>query len=186
MMAEENAKKEISNKRRSRTQIINYVNKLYSTEIEKIQADFKTDADLVNLQGLKDLIEKKLAIVNTLSQEITESIDDDGEYAEESEKFMDDEAKQAQNFTQLSYFLKSKIEKKPNPVFSEVNPAIASSKSNIKLPKLMLKKFDGKHMDWSSFYDSFKQAVHNNAGLSDIEKMNYLVGYLSGEAELTI
>ena len=40
-------------------------------------------------------------------------------------------------------------------------------------------------MEWSSFYDSFLSAVHKSS-LSDIEKFNYLKGFLRDEALKTV
>ena len=182
-MAAEEAKKVIANKRRSRTQNLNYVNRLYTTEIDPKLSNFK-DEDLFKLLGYKDLIEKKLRIVDTLSSEITDSIENQAQFETECDTFMDDEAKQAHSFSKLTQFIKSKTEKPTIPVVT--TNKTAPNKSTVKLPKLILKKFDGNKMEWNSFYESFKQAVHNNDGLSDIERMNYLVGYLSGEAETSI
>ena len=58
--------------------------------------------------------------------------------------------------------------------------------SNIGLPKLNIKKFNGDAMEWQCFYDSFIEAIHININLSDIEEINYLLSLLSGEAETTI
>ena len=185
-MTEEEAKKVIANKRRSRTQNLNYINRLYATEIDPKLADFK-DGDLYKLLGDKDLIEKKLRIIESLSREITDSIENQEECKTECNSFMDDEAKQAHSFSRLSQFIKSKIEKGTgSDATVSANRSTPSSASNVRLPKLLLKKFDGNHLEWNSFHESFKQAVHNNDGLSDIEKMNYLVGYLTGDAEKAI
>ena len=44
----------------------------------------------------------------------------------------------------------------------------------VKLPKLTLKKFSGDLTTWTTFWDSFESAVHNNPDLSCIDKFNYL------------
>ncbi|XP_017469900.1 PREDICTED: uncharacterized protein LOC108361708 [Rhagoletis zephyria] len=60
---------------------------------------------------------------------------------------------------------------------STIVPAPNSSSSppaRHSLPKLQLTKFSGKHTEWLDFYNMFKVLVHNNAGLDDIEKFQYL------------
>ncbi|XP_036341048.1 uncharacterized protein LOC118750434 [Rhagoletis pomonella] len=60
---------------------------------------------------------------------------------------------------------------------STIVPALNSSSSppaRHSLPKLQLTKFSGKHTEWLDFYNMFKVLVHNNAGLYDIEKFQYL------------
>ena len=48
-----------------------------------------------------------------------------------------------------------------------------------KLPKLTLQRFTG-------FWEGFKSAVHNNPGLSFIDKFNYLKSILDGNAARAI
>ena len=55
-----------------------------------------------------------------------------------------------------------------------------------KLPELVLKKFLGEPTEWQSFWDSFRNAVHENSGLSDINKLNYLKSLLENTAASTI
>ena len=52
----------------------------------------------------------------------------------------------------------------------------------MKLPKLQLRAFGGELTKWTSFWDSFESAVHNNRELSDIEKFNYLTSLLERSA----
>ena len=55
-----------------------------------------------------------------------------------------------------------------------------------KLPSLELAKFDGKYSAYKNFMSSFKQFVHNDSSLSNIEKFNHLLHCLSGQALDTI
>ena len=55
-------------------------------------------------------------------------------------------------------------------------------KTQVKLPKLELKKFDGDHSKWISFWDTFEASVHKNESLSAIDKFNYLISRLERSA----
>ncbi len=46
--------------------------------------------------------------------------------------------------------------------------------NRVKFPKLQLRSFNGDLTKWTAFWKSFESAVHNNTGLSDVEKFNYL------------
>ena len=124
-MAEEAKKIVVANKRRSRTSIINYIDKLFSDEIEMLQSQYGSEKDLVNLMGYKDISERRLGKVIQLSNEITESIEDGQKYEEEMEKFMDCEVKLSQDLNTLSHFIKSKRDKPiityPSPPFNNHN-----------------------------------------------------------------
>ncbi|XP_068735663.1 uncharacterized protein [Montipora capricornis] len=66
----------------------------------------------------------------------------------------------------------------------EVETAKQGMKSNtVKLPKLDFNKFSGELLKWQEFWDSFESAIHSNASLNPVEKMNYLRAKLEGEAE---
>ena len=54
------------------------------------------------------------------------------------------------------------------------------------LPKLSLTKFKGEVTRWVSFRDSLRSVVHENDGISKIDKFNYLNSVLEGTAALTI
>lgn len=53
-------------------------------------------------------------------------------------------------------------------------------------PKLMLPKFRGDVTAWTTFWDSFKAAVHDNTELTKINKFNYLTSFLEGVAAHSI
>ena len=57
---------------------------------------------------------------------------------------------------------------------------------NMRLPKLNIKTFTGKPTEWPTFIESFETAVDSNGALSNIQKFQYLKGYLLGQAEKCI
>ena len=50
----------------------------------------------------------------------------------------------------------------------------------VKLPKLVLNRFNGDLTKWSTFWDSSESSVHNNPSLSGVDKFNYLHTLLEG------
>ena len=52
----------------------------------------------------------------------------------------------------------------------------------MKLPKLVLRPFSGDITAWTTFWESYESAVHNNRDLTDIDKFNYLNSLLAGVA----
>ena len=67
---------------------------------------------------------------------------------------------------------------------SQVAGNLQSSTGNpVKLPKLEIPSFSGEKLKWAEFWDSFEAAVHLNTSLSEVEKLNYLISKLSGEAK---
>ena len=55
-----------------------------------------------------------------------------------------------------------------------------------KLPKLEVKKFNGKLCEWQEFWDSFETAIHMNDGLSNVDKFSFLSSLLLGSTKLAI
>ncbi|XP_045453765.1 uncharacterized protein LOC123663070 [Melitaea cinxia] len=53
----------------------------------------------------------------------------------------------------------------------------------VKLPEISIPKFSGKYSEWTSFKDLFTSLIHNNIKLDNVQKLHYLKGHLSGEAE---
>ena len=54
--------------------------------------------------------------------------------------------------------------------------------TKVKLPKIVLRKFDGSPLQWTMFWDSFKSTVHDNRELTEIDKFNYLHSLLERSA----
>ncbi|XP_045461124.1 uncharacterized protein LOC123671371 [Harmonia axyridis] len=52
----------------------------------------------------------------------------------------------------------------------------------VRLPKLELPTFDGDLRQWQTYSDVFDSLIHNNAALSNIDKYNYLISSLEGNA----
>lgn len=57
-----------------------------------------------------------------------------------------------------------------------------SSEPSIKLPPIELPSFDGNTENWPIFYESFRSNIHENAQLSDSQRVQYLVGKLTHNA----
>ncbi|CAF1317164.1 unnamed protein product [Didymodactylos carnosus] len=58
----------------------------------------------------------------------------------------------------------------------------ANGKSNVRLPKLEIEKFDGETLKWKAFWGVFVSAIHENSTLNVIEKFTYLRSQLNGDA----
>nr|XP_034830105.1 uncharacterized protein LOC117987255 [Maniola hyperantus] len=59
----------------------------------------------------------------------------------------------------------------------------SSTSGNVKLPKITIPIFSGDYTSWTSFKDLFISVVHKNESLDNVQKLHYLKGQLSGEAE---
>lgn len=59
----------------------------------------------------------------------------------------------------------------------------SSSATITKLPPINIPTFSGNYHEWLSFKDLFISMIHNDQGLSDIQKHHYLRSSLKGEAE---
>ena len=55
-----------------------------------------------------------------------------------------------------------------------------------KLPTLQIKKFDGNLNEYQTFIESFEAAVHTNGDIPKIQKMSYLLSFLTEEAENSV
>ena len=89
-------------------------------------------------------------------------------------------------------------EQPPPPPASQVAPQYVNSNQSYqpissqqktvraKLPKLEVKKFNGKLCEWQEFWDSFESAIHMNDGLSNVDKFSYLRSLLLGSAKSAI
>ena len=74
-----------------------------------------------------------------------------------------------------------------HPFIPQVVPSPTPHQNHsIKLPQIDIKKFSGDVTEWQTFFDSFEVAVHFNNKLWNIEKVNYLLSYLTGKTLKTV
>lgn len=52
----------------------------------------------------------------------------------------------------------------------------------LKLPPLKLLYFDGDSTQWIGFWELFKCSVHDQPGLTNVQKFTYMKGQFTGEA----
>ena len=57
---------------------------------------------------------------------------------------------------------------------NDTTASLPRNAARIKLPKLEIKKFNGKLQEWSEFWDSFNSAIHSEQGLAKVDKFKYL------------
>jgi hypothetical protein len=86
-------------------------------------------------------------------------------------------------FSHIQHVLKQLIPGKSDDAAAIVR---APLKPNLKLPPIVLQKFEGDQKKFSSFIECFNSTVHHNESLSNAEKVFYLCGQLSGKALATI
>ncbi|XP_060804340.1 uncharacterized protein LOC132902581 [Amyelois transitella] len=86
--------------------------------------------------------------------------------------------------------LRDLIEKQLKPAIQDFNPSELSSfntacsnRGNVKLPKISIPVFSGRYTEWMTFRDLFISLVHNNSAIDDVQKLHYLKGSITGEAE---
>ena len=86
-----------------------------------------------------------------------------------------------------SIILKPETEPVIHPFIPQVVPPPKPHQNyNVKIPRIDIKKFSGDATEWQTFFDSFEVDVHSNNKISSIEKTNYLLSYLTGEALKTV
>ena len=81
--------------------------------------------------------------------------------------------------------------KNENNEVSLISNSSSTSNSNVddvmcKLPKLVIKEFDGSVLNWQTFWDQFESTVHSKTNISNIDKFSYLTSFLCKSAHDTI
>ena len=167
--------------------------KAYTTKLLNEATDVSKEEPSIEvkdkLRQLEISLKERLDILAGLDKDILELEDDDDAIIEEIET--------SGEFRDKIHGVLVRIENqlKPTTAPSSYTETIQStSKSPTKetvsthtrLPKLILKRFSGEPRDWISFWDQYKNAVHENTTLSDVDKFSYLKSLLEGNAATTI
>ena len=160
------------------------------TEANEILQGTLNDDDLTQIDVISRLLEEKRKTLNDINQQVlslcnVETIEIE---IEESEEIVEKIVKCRRNIeeaTRRNNENQSTLVSQPSTMNGYgLQPTHTQAKA--RLPKLPLPKFKGDVTDWTSFWDSFKSAVHSNVQLSNIDKFNYLNSLLEGTAARTI
>ena len=138
--------------------------------------------DIDRLALLKLTLNEKLETLNKLDSEIIDLMDEDA---------LEDEIHQSDEWKEKIFNALTRM----NKVFNSTTPPTSMSATpptppsvppdrgaKVRLPKITLPHFNGNLMKWTSFWDSYESAVHNNRELSDVDKFNYLRSLLERSA----
>ncbi|XP_015432787.1 PREDICTED: uncharacterized protein LOC107188906, partial [Dufourea novaeangliae] len=137
----------------------------------------KSDSNFGELEARKEKLEQLWNAYNEIQGEI-EALDETTDYTSESKQF-------EQHYYEIKALF---VNRMPNSQFpnrgASSSKAVNSSsvkQANTLLPKIEIKPFDGNPIDWHSFYDTFKDMVHNNEDLLTVQKFHFLKNSLRGE-----
>ena len=141
-------------------------------------------SDSLKLRQNKKVLEEKLEKISDLDDQILGLLDDEHTIATEINESGD--------FREAVYEILFKIEDKLREIEITPGGSAASSRqtqgphgggtSFTKLPKLQLRKFNGKPHKFQEFWDSFHASVDSNPNLNDALKLEYLKSQCEGAA----
>ncbi|XP_028406778.1 uncharacterized protein LOC114529221 [Dendronephthya gigantea] len=136
------------------------------------------------LRSYQDVLHQKLELIPKLDEDILQGTKDDN-----IEKEIEDSGDFKRNIKECIFQIESVLvstqqvsEQSTSGVATPNTSVNQPYPSQVKLPKLHLKKFNGDPTCWQQFWESFNCAVHENTVLSSIDKFNYLLGLLENTA----
>ena len=159
-----------------------------SKEVNDILETFLPDTNfdtIIRLNKLKTLILNKIDKIKGLDEQLLSQLNE-----KDSEKELDQiltcEDKYLHTISKIDLYLSKPTKNtEPNKFPQDLSFQI-SEIAKVRLPKLEIEKFDGDVINWSSFWDHFSSAIHENDSLSEINKFTYLKSFLCDSAKLTI
>ena len=153
-----------------------------TVEVQDIKEsyDAHNEEQKQRLQVIKVTLEGKLKTIQQINTNILSlcEVSEIHSEVENSERFTDEIITTLNEIKELT----GRSESRQEAHGTGATPVNTTSK----LPTLVLSSFNGDLCKWTSFWDSFQSAVHNNRTLSAIDKFNYLNSLLEDAAARTI
>ena len=186
------SEQEVKNMKRQRAGIEGYLKRVYAEKIKPCMDNVEnmSDGDWNLISGHWKIFVQKLAVIGELNTNIANGIEDEEEYQTEFDKGMNLELDLTVKIEALERLLQSRQASFPPSISSQnvvqdVENLSTSFQKTVKLPMLQIKKFDGNpnDFDFQTFFESFEETVHKNKNLAAVQKMGYLMSFLTGEAE---
>jgi hypothetical protein len=149
-------------------------------------ADPPLAAQKLTFQALLDSIITKFGQLKTFDEQlIAQTVTDDlSEAIVEADDYINELNIKIERHRSFAKYLIS-ITKEAH-VHQGSNLSTGGAKTKVNLPKLQLPKFDGNYLKWTGFIDAFTSAVDKDSSLENIQKFQYLIAQLIGEAAKTI
>ena len=143
-------------------------------------ADFQ-EKDRIRLMSLQATLSDKGHLLDNLKQQVLSLIEVEYEIRSDIDRACEADLTVKECLFEIHAVLSKKDNNPPSSNDTPNSIALRSSNSNGKLPSLNVKQFYGNLLEYQSFWDSFRAAVHENDTLRDIIKFNYLKSYLQGQ-----
>ena len=176
----------LKRKKRTRNGHRSYVKKTI-TEINELLANEGSDRTL--MQGRKAALEEQLEMIQALDSEILKLLEEISDLGDDAVSNEIEEAASLRADVKATIWLideRSKGQSSASVVDGNERHSVRLSAVRVKLPKLEIRKFDGRVERWQEFWDSFSSSVDNNPDLSDVDKFSYLRGLLKDKARDSI
>ena len=143
--------------------------------VEMNNIDTAARVDENKMCPLQNVLQSKSNGVKKLYDQLIELIDEENTMEKIMQESVEFELYSKENLLLINEFIdKCRLEGK-TPKLSTVDSK--RFETSIKLPRIEIKKFNGELTQWKSFIDTFEAGI-DKSSLSDVEKFNYLKGYL--------
>ena len=159
-----------------------------SKEVNDILKTFLPDSNfntIIRLNTLTTLILNKTDKIKGLDEQLLSQLNE-----KDSEKQLDQiltrEDRYLHTISKIDLHLsKPTRNSEPNKFPQDLSFQISET-AKVCLTKLVIGKFDGDVINWSSFWDQLSSAIHENDSLNKINKFTYWKSFLCDSAKLTI
>ena len=149
-----------------------------------------TKNDIVQAQALGATLESNAGELKQLNDKILDLLTEDEEVEKEMEEAMTfniEMAKYAKMLEEVGSPT-AKVEmdterRRSNRDRRGSEEEYVEKPRSVKLPTLNIASFDGNPLQWQTFIDTFEASVHQRKDLSDVQKFQYLTGYLEKAAK---
>ena len=150
----------------------------YTLEVlaEQIVIRERADENKIECRALLETLREIENDIKELNRKVKHLISDDTEYRNE----VVGQAQYSLKIKKIKLKLQRYVEKVDSEatLISHQNSDNLRVETEVKLPKLILKTFDGDILKWKQFEEMYEAAIHNNNRIANVQKFLYLLGYL--------
>ena len=140
----------------------------------------------MKLSWLKLSLQEKLDTLKLLDGEIIELVGESEVAIERADSFKEGIYTTMVSIDNKCVIQPANAQSSSSPVPDLDTSCDSLTRPQVKLPKLTICPFNGDITKWMTFWDSYESSIHNNDGLSDIDKFNYLRSWVECTAQEAI